>query len=119
MLSYYQNGNKVLAFGYGYAHLIRERQKTKTVRLVKPRSYTYSPGEQAVAHAKWGVESVDVPITIKAVTLKRFADLTAKDLKGESPDSRTPEALRCVMGNLYKEEFSLDSLVQIIDFDYV
>mgnify|MGYP001610304262 CR=1 FL=1 len=116
---WFVEGRKIIPFGYGYADLLRNRKFVTTVRLVRDKSYIYEPGEEIVLRAGKRPFVTDAIATVVDSYLIYIKDLSVDDLAGSAPDTLTPEALRCVLGNIAKGEVPWDAEVQVIHFTYL
>ena len=116
---WFVGGRKVIPFGYGYADLLRNQKFCTTVRLIREKSYIYEQGEEVLLRAGRYPFCVDAVATIIDSYLIYIKDLSVDDLVASAPDTLTPEALRCVLGNIAKHEIPWEAEVQVVHFSYL
>jgi hypothetical protein len=108
---------KRLNFYPYYRQLLVDRVKTTTLRLKSAQSF--ESGEDVILSVGWpetgSLEDLH-GAKIERVYLKRIRDLGAEDLRGESPDCITQEAVPYVLGAIYRRMVHLDDEVSVIKF---
>ncbi len=58
-------------------------------------------------------------VKIDKIIMKSLKDLTVKDLKGCSPDCKTPELAKYHLALIYNQEFKDEDIISIIYFKYL
>jgi hypothetical protein len=102
-----------------YERLLRERQKTKTVRLGDQTS-KYPKGVRLRLTCGWDSANA---ITVGHVRIAdaystSIASLTNSDLEGKSPDLLTVAALPYVLSAMYRKVVIETNLVTIVRWTY-
>jgi len=116
----YGDPTKTLNFYPYYEKLLKERRKTTTVRLGDQTS-RYQKGELLTLTCGWAVnESVGLAkIKILDIRSAPVSSLKNEDLKGESPDCLTVEALPYVLSAIYRRVVSEHDTVTVIRWAYL
>lgn len=116
----YDGPTKTLNFYPYYEKLLKQRRKSTTVRL-GDQTPRYKKGELLTLSCGWAVnESVELAkIKILDIRSAPISSLKDEDLKGESPDCRTVEALPYVLSAIYRRVVSEQDLVTVIRWAYL
>ncbi len=103
-----------------YEHLLKERRKTKTVRLGDQVS-KYHNG--AIVKLTCGWNPTDAVVLAKIKIMDVFsapiASLKDEDLLGESPDCLTVVAVPYVLSAIYRKVVNESDVVTVIRWAYV
>jgi len=110
---------KVLNFFPIYRQLIQKEEKTTTIRLGDKR-HEYFPNDNIEISVGWNLNSVKIlkQGIIESVVIKKIKDLSPNDLVGESPDCLSTDAVKYVLGSIYKKNVSDESVISIIKWRY-
>lgn len=115
---------KELLFNGCYREWLENETKTTTIREGRrdgshPRGY--EPGEIALVRCMFeeGVNELKFPVIITSVVVKKIGELNYHDLAGESPDCSSKDAVKCVLGMIYKRIFTDEDVVTVIKFEYL
>jgi len=110
---------KRLNFYPVYEEYLRSKKKTTTFRLGNYGSF--KRGDEMMVSIGWD-ESNTVelhPGRIREVYRRRVGDLNEIDFQGESPDCRTPETAKLVLGCIYRTIVRDEDELWVVKFDHV
>lgn len=102
-----------------YESLLRKRKKWTTIRLGNDCD-KHHKGDIVTITIGWNEDNA-VPICkaqITDVTYKKIKDITAKDLKGESPDCQRKVAVPYVLSAIYRKTVTNNDFITIIHWSY-
>jgi hypothetical protein len=108
---------KKLNFYPYYRDLLERERKTTTLRL--PSSLKFSAGEEVLLTVGWpesGSPEVLHSALVESTYQKRIRDLNPHDLEGESPDCTSRDAVKYVLGAIYRRVLSDDDFVDVVKF---
>jgi hypothetical protein len=102
-----------------YEEYLRSKKKTTTLRMGDYSAL--SAGDEVLVTIGWSEDNSVVlhSGTIKQVYRRRISDLTALDFDGESPDCKTQETARLVLGSIYRNALTLDDEVWVVKFEHI
>lgn len=102
-----------------YEEYLRLKKKTTTLRLGDYASL--KEGDDVMLSIGWQEDDAVVlhPGRIRKVYRRRIRDLNDIDFEGESPDCKTPETTRLVLGSIYRIKVRDDDEVWVVKFDHV
>jgi len=103
-----------------YEKLLREKRKTRTIRLGDQTSI-YAKGRLLTLTYGWTPRKAKVLGRIKVLDVfsAPIRSLKDSDLEGESPDCSRVEAIPYVLSAIYREVVSEDDMVTVIRWAYV
>jgi hypothetical protein len=111
---------KTLNFYPYYRQLLQDEVKTTTLRL--PGTRVFEPREVVALTVGWpetGIIETLHSVVIERSYQKRIDELNASDLEGESPDCRSREAVKYVLGAIYRKVVQDHDLVNVIKFKHL
>jgi|GEM_PF-1024904 len=100
-----------------YRQLLCQRRKTTTIRMSAREPF--QTGEEVLLTVAWPENGDLEPLytaTIEATYDRVLSELSGEDLRGESPDCLTPEAVPFVLGAIYRKVLGPEELVTVIKF---
>jgi hypothetical protein len=110
---------KQLNFYPYYKGLLRDRLKTTTIRV--PGRVRFERGEEVILTVGWPEKGDYEQLhtaTIEETYDRVLSQLSVEDLRGESPDCLTPEAVPYVLGAIYRKTLAPADLVTVIKFKH-
>ena len=109
---------KRLNFYPYYEDYLRSKSKTTTLRLDNHLGFV--PGEEIIITVGWDENSyLDLHKgIIKEVYGRLICNISERDLEGESPDCRSKETAKLVLGCIYRKKISDDDSVWIVKFEH-
>ncbi|UCE90189.1 MAG: hypothetical protein JSW10_05060 [Pseudomonadota bacterium] len=109
---------KQLNFSPAYEAYLQDGRKTTTLRLANTQQL--APGDEVMLTIGWSRDNArDLHrAVVTKVSRKAFGALDVDDLCGESPDCRTPEAARLVLGCIYRTVIDEQHPVFVIGFEH-
>ena len=108
---------KRLNFFPYYEELLLKRVKTTTFRLIRP---SLDEGERVMLSIGWEENSAIELHTalIRKIYPRLIGELNELDFDGESPDCKSVEATRLVLGCIYKTKLTLEDQIWVVKFDH-
>lgn len=110
--------NSINFFPY-YKDLLLKGKKNTTIRLHEKKHI--SEGDVVSITSGWSDKNLIelFKAEIISIDIKKVKDLDEKELQGESPDCKSPEAVQYVLGCIYKKVISSDDKIMLIKFKKV
>lgn len=112
--------SKKLNFFPYYKNLLVGGKKDTTIRLARPKN-SFTEGEIVSITIGWLENNCNVLFKAKIISIKtkKIENLSEKDLEGESPDCKSPDALLYTLSCIYRKVLSLSDKVRVIKFERV
>ncbi len=110
---------KLLNFYPIYRKLILTEEKYTTLRL-GDKSHDFVPGDAIDISVGWDLDSFEVikKGIINSIIVKKISELSHDDIIGESPDCKSTEAVKYVLGSIYRKLVDDDSVISVIKWRY-
>jgi hypothetical protein len=110
---------KRLNFYPYYEEMLRSRIKTTTFRLSK--GARFKEDDEVMISLGWDEKkAIDLhKVRIKMVYFRRIRELNDFDFEGESPDCKSQESTRLVLGCIYKTILTLEDEICVIKFKHI
>ena len=111
--------------GCNYKDLIQQKRKWTTVRFGDKYARDYQIGDVIAITCGFDPSTAEdiAHGVITRVDLKKIADITDKDLEGESPDSLTKDLLLDTLNGIYRQRLGRnvhdEDLVTVISWRYL
>lgn len=111
--------DKIINFFPYYIDLLLKGKKNTTIRLYEKKHI--SVGDVVSITSGWAdTDLIELyKAKIISIKIKKVKDLNEKELQGESPDCKSPEAVQYVLGCIYKKVILPDDKIMLIKFKKV